>query len=112
MMKEEFTQQEREAVFSVISALVKSDYRTKDTEHQFLVSLREQLSLAPDYTPIPKQQLESRAYDTLKVMSKDKKREFSKLMTETARSDGHFGPSERAFVLEILEMCNIPFVHK
>ena len=29
-----------------------------------------------------------------------------------SRSDNHFGPRERAFVMEILLMCDVPFVHK
>ena len=65
-----------------------------------------------DFQPYPKAELESKAYETLRHMSKEKKRAFSLMMTKTARSDGHFGPRERAFVIEILEMCDIPFVHK
>ena len=34
------------------------------------------------------------------------------MMTQISRSDNHFGPRERKFVKEILEMCEIPFVHK
>ena len=46
------------------------------------------------------------------MMSIEKKRTFSLMMTRLSRSDNHFGPRERKFVKEILEMCEVPFVHK
>lgn len=111
-MENQFTQQEREAIFSVLCALVKADYRTLTDESMQLAGVAKELGIEKDYQPIPKGQLEGLAYDTLKKMSEEKKRVFSRMMTEIARSDGHFGPSERALVVEILEMCNIPFVHR
>ena len=56
--------------------------------------------------------LPNKAYETLRSMSEEKKRAFSLMMTRMSRSDTHFGPRERKFVKEILEMCEIPFVHK
>lgn len=47
-----------------------------------------------------------------KFTQKGKKRSFSRMMTRLSRADGHFGPSEQAFVNEILIMCDVPFVHK
>lgn len=111
-MEEQFTQQESEAMFSVLCALVKADYRTLTDESNQLTDYAKELHIDKDYQPIPKGQLVGSAYETLKNMSLDKKRAFSRMMTEIARSDGHFGPSERALVVEILEMCNIPFVHR
>ena len=46
------------------------------------------------------------------LWTKEKKRIFSRMMTQLSRSDTHFGPRERKFVKEILEMCEVPFVHK
>ena len=65
-----------------------------------------------EFVPIPKNELQKQAYQTLKRMSKEKKRTFSRMMTRLSRSDEHFGYREQAFVIEILDMCEIPFVHR
>ena len=112
-MEDQYTRMEQEAIVSVLCALMQADFRDHDGEHQALQeALREIGFDDADFQPYPKDQLESKAYETLRHMSKEKKRAFSLMMTKTARSDGHFGPRERAFVIEILEMCDIPFVHK
>ena len=111
-MEEKFTRKEQEAIVSVLCLLTKADYRTPDIEHQILKEcLREIEFDDTSFVPFPKGQLEVKAYEPLKRMSKAKKRLFSGMMTKIARSDGHFGPLERAFVLEILETCEIPFIH-
>ena len=112
-MEESYNRQEQEAIVSVLCALSQADFRTHEEEHQSLRESMKEIGFNDDsFQPYPKAQLESKAYETLKMMSKEKKHAFSRMMTKTARSDGHFSPRERAFVLEILEMCNIPFVHK
>ena len=65
-----------------------------------------------EFVPIPRNELQKQAYETLKRMTKEKKRRFSRMMTRLSRSDENFGPRERAFVKEILIMCDVPFVHK
>lgn len=112
IMDQQFTQKEKEAMFSVLCVLVKADYRSRTDELGQLSAYAKELGIDGSYQPIPKAQLEGLAYETLKRMSIEKKRVFSGMMTQIARSDGHFGPSERAFVIEILEMCEIPFVHR
>lgn len=108
-----FSENEKKAMVSVLCALAKADYRTHDTEHQTLRACLDEMGFhEEDYQPIPKAQLEVKAYETLRRMNKEKKRVFSLMMTKIARSDGNFGPLERAFVIEILDMCEIPFVHK
>mgnify|MGYP002626111166 FL=1 len=99
-------------MYSVLCVLVKADYRSRDNELGQLSEFAKELGLDESFHPIPKSQLEGLAYETLKKMPMEKKRVFSRMMTQIARSDGHFGPSERAFVIEILEMCEIPFVHR
>jgi len=112
-MEEKFTRKEQEAIVSVLCALSKADFRTRVEEHRALDECMLELGFNDEsFQPIPMGQLEGKAYETLKRMSKEKKQVFSGMMTKIARSDGHFGPRERAFVIEILEMCEIPFVHK
>ncbi|MBR4147151.1 MAG: TerB family tellurite resistance protein [Bacteroidales bacterium] len=112
-MMEEFTQKEKEAVVSVLCVLTKVDYRVRDKENQVLETCIKELGCDTEsFQPIPRNQLEKQAYETLKSMSKRKKRVLSRMMTKIARSDGHFGPLERAFAIEIMEMCDIPFVHR
>ena len=112
-MEEKFTRKEQESIISVLCALSKADYRTHDKEHLALQECLHELEFNDDsFSPYPKAQLEGAAYETLKRMSDGKKRVFSRMMTKIARSDGHFGPLERAFVIEILEICEIPFVHR
>ncbi|MBR4390641.1 MAG: TerB family tellurite resistance protein [Bacteroidales bacterium] len=112
MMEGLFTIQEKEAIYSVLCVLVKSDYRLREPEDRLLSEIAKELDIPEDFKPIPRGQLKIVVSETLKPMSKEKKREFSRLMTKMARSDGHFGPSERAFVTEILDLCEIPFVHR
>ena len=112
-MEDQYTRKEQEAIVSVLCALMQADFRDHDGEHQALQEALQEIGFDDaDFQPYPKAELESKAYETLRHMSKEKKRAFSLMMTKTARSDGHFGPRERAFVIEILEMCDIPFVHK
>lgn len=112
-MTEEFTQKEKEAIVSVLCVLSKADYRLHDKEHVALEECIAELGFDTDrFQPIPRNQLEKQAYETLKSMSKKKKRVFSRMMTKIARSKGHFGPLERAFAIEIMEMCDISFVHR
>lgn len=112
-MEEKFTRKEQESIISVLCILTKTDYRLHDNEHQALRECVEELEFTDEsFQPYTKAQLGSNAYETLKRMSKSKKRVFSRMMTKIARSDGHFGPLEQAFVLEILETCEIPFIHR
>ena len=112
-MEEKFTQEEKTAVANVLYNLVGADYRTQKGEIECLKACMNELEFeAKDFVPIPKNALQKNAYETLKRMSKDKKRVFSRMMTQLSRADGHFGPSEQAFVKEILVMCEVPFVHR
>ena len=112
-MKEEFSPQEKEAVLSVLFVLVHADYRFQSDEHASLKQCVDSLGVDFEtFIPIPQNQLEVRAYSTLRKLSKEKKREFARMITKIARSDGNFGPLERAYSLEIMEMCEIPFVHR
>ena len=112
-MEEKYTQEEKVAVASVLFNLVGADYRFREGEGDCLKDCMKELELDLDgFSPIPKNALQMKAYETLKRMNKEKKTAFSRLMTRLSRADGHFGPSERAFVREILEMCDVPFVHK
>lgn len=110
-MKENFTPKEKEAIASVLYLLTKADYRTHDNEHQTLGECMSELELdEASFVPLTETQLVPRAYKTMKRMSKAKKRVFAQMITKTARSDGHFGPLEQAFLIELMEMCEIPFV--
>ena len=112
-MEEKFSKEEQKAVVSVLYNLAGADFQTHKGESDCLKSCLKELDFeAKDFVPIPKNALQMRAYDTIKRMTKDKKRDFSRMMTQLSRSDSHFGPSERAFVKEILIMCDVPFVHK
>ncbi len=108
-----FTQEEQIAVASVLYNLAGADYRTREGESEGLKACLDELGLdAYGFVPIHKNMLQMKAYETLKKMPMEKKRTFSRMMTQIARSDGHFGPREQAFVKEVLVMCDIPFVHK
>ena len=108
-----FTDTEKKAVASVLWNLAYADYRRQVKENECFNECLAELGLdAKTFVPIEKNQLHVKAYETLKRMSKEKKREFSRMMTRLSRADGHFGPREQAFVKEILEMCDVPFVHK
>ena len=112
-MKEKFTPNEKTAIANVLYNLAGADFRTHEGESECLKACLAELEFeANDFVPIPKNALQMRAYETLKRMTKEKKRTFSRMMTELSRADGHFGPSEQAFVKEILLMCEVPFVHR
>ena len=112
-MEEKFTSVELRAVASVLYALTEADFRNRKGEDECLKACLAELGFSePDFVPIPRNELQQQAYETLKNMTPAKKRVFSRMMTQVSRSDGHFGPRERAFVKEILIMCDVPFVHK
>ena len=112
-MEEKFTLEEQRAVASVLYALTEADFRNRKGEDDCLKACLTELEFnQPGFVPIPRNELQKQAYETLKNMKKDKKRVFSRMMTQVSRSDGHFGPRERAFVKEILMMCDVPFVHR
>ena len=112
-MVEKFTLVEQKAVASVLYNLADADYQKHDAERECLESCMKELEFdTTGFIPVPKNELPKQAYETLKRMSMEKKRSFSRMMTRLSRSDNHFGPRERAFVMEILLMCDVPFVHK
>ena len=112
-MDEKFTQEEQTAIASVLYNLADADFQTHEVELEGLKVCLDELGLdAQGFVPIHKDMLETKAYETLKKMPMEKKRAFSRMMTQIARSDGHFGPREQAFVKEILDYCDVPFVHK
>ena len=101
------------AVASVLSNLVFADYRQRRGEETCLKDCLDELGVdAEGFVAIPRNELPTKAYATIKQMSEEKKHVFSRMMTQISLSDSHFGPRERAFVREILEMCEVPFVHK
>ena len=112
-MDEKFTQVEQKAIASVLYNLAKADFRTRNAERECIDTCMKELEFdATGFVPIPRNEMQKRAYETLKRMTKGKKRTFSLMMTRLSRSDAHFGPCERAFVKEILVMCDVPFVHR
>lgn len=112
-MEEYFSNEEQTAVASVLYNLVKADFRDSKAEHDSLDECLNELGFdATGFVPTPKNELPKQAYETLKRMSKGKKRVFSRMMTRLSRSDNHFGPLEQTFVKEILDYCEVPFVHK
>ena len=112
-MDEKFAEEEKIAVASVLYNLVDADFRSHKEEKECLDACLKMLELdGSGFTPVPRNELQKQTYETLKLMSKEKKQVFSRMMTRVSRSDGHFGPREQAFVREILEMCEVPFVHK
>ena len=112
-MDEKYTPEEQKAIASVLYNLAKADFRTRDAERECIDACLNELEFYDkDFVPIQRNELSKKAYETLKRMSKEKKHTFSRMMTQLSRSDTHFGPRERKFVKEILEMCEIPFVHK
>ncbi len=93
--------------------LADADYENHESERECLEACMKELEFdATGFVPIPRNEMQKRAYETLKRMTKEKKRTFSLMMTRLSRSDAHFGPSERAFVKEILGMCDVPCVHR
>lgn len=112
-MDEKYTLEEQKAIASVLYNLAKADFRTRDAERECIDACLKELEFdATGFVPIPRKELPQLTYEMLKMMSLEKKRNFSRMMTQLSRSDTHFGPRERKFVKEILEMCEIPFVHK
>ena len=112
-MKEKFTLEEQKAVASVLYNLADADFQSHESEKECLDSCMKELGFETNgFIPIPKNELQKQAYETLKRMSDGKKRTFSSMMTRLSRSDDHFGLRERAFVMEILDLCDVPFVHK
>ena len=112
-MDEKFTPEEQKSVGSVLYNLVYADFRQRHGEVDCLKACFGELGLAFDgFVAIPRNELPTKSYETLKRMTAEKKHIFSRMMTEISRSDSHFGPRERAFVKEILDYCEVPFVHK
>lgn len=112
-MMDKFSKEEQTAIASVLYNLADADFQNHKSEKECLEACMKELEFETvNFVPIPKNELQKRAYDTLKRMSKEKKRSFSRMMTRLSRSDDHFGIRERAFVMEILNMCEVPFVHK
>ena len=112
-MEEKFALEEKRAVASVLYNLAAADFQTHEAESHCLENCMKELDFdTTGFVPVSKNELPKQVYETLKRMSKEKKRTFSRMMTRLSLCDDHFGPSERAFVMEILEMCNVPFVHK
>ena len=112
-MNEIFTVEEQKAVASVLFNLADADFQSHKSEKECLETCLKELEFdAKGFVPIPKNELPKQAYETLKRMTKGKKQTFSRMMTRLSRSDDHFGPRERAFVKEILIMCDVPFVHR
>ena len=112
-MEERFTKIEKTAIANVLYNLVGTDFQTRKGENDCLKSCLKELEFdAKGFVPIEANQLQMKAYETLKQMTMEKKRIFSRMMTQLSRSDGNFGPREQVFVKEILEMCEVPFVHK
>lgn len=113
IMDKKFTPEEQNAVASVLYNLADADYENHESERECLEACMKELEFdATGFVPIPRNEMQKRAYGTLKRMTKEKKHAFSLMMTRLSRSDAHFGLSERAFVKEILVMCDVPFVHK
>ena len=112
-MEESFTEIEKTAIANVLYNLAYADFNNREVEDVCLESCLSELSFnASGFVPIERNMLQMKAYETLKRMSKEKKRIFSRMMTRLSRSDGHFGPREQAFVKEVLVMCDVPFVHR
>lgn len=112
-MDQKFTAEEQTAIASVLYNLAGADFQTHTGETECLMSCLAELGFdVKGFVPIPKNELQMKAYTTLLRMTKEKKRIFSGMMTKISRSDGHFGPREQAFVKEILIMCDVPFVHR
>ena len=112
-MQEKFNLEEQKAIASVLYNLADADFRSHESEKECLENCMKELEFDDtDFVLVPKNELQKQAYETLKRMSKEKKVVFSRMMTRLSRSDSHFGARERAFVMEILNMCDVPFVHK
>lgn len=112
-MEVKFTEEEKKAVASVLYNLAVADFQNHEAERECLEACMKELEFdVTGFIPIARNELPKQAYETLKRMIKEKKYVFSRMMTRLSRSDDHFGPRERNFVMEVLEMCDVPFVHK
>jgi uncharacterized tellurite resistance protein B-like protein len=112
-MEDKFSKEEQIAIASVLYNLADADFQSHKSEKECLDACMKELEFdVKGFVPIPKNELQKRAYETLKRMMKEKKHSFSRMMTQLSRSDDDFGARERAFVMEILNMCEVPFVHK
>ena len=112
-MDEKFTLEEKQAIANVLCNLAVADFHEHKAERECIDECLKELEFdATGFVPSSKNELPHQVYDILKKMPKEKKRIFSRMMTRVSRSDNHFGPSEQAFVKEILIMCDVPFVHK
>ena len=112
-MEEPFTEVEKRAIANVLYNLADADFQSHKEEKECLEGCLKELEFSPiGFSPIQKSELPAQTYETLRRMTLEKKRVFSRMMTRLSRSDNHFGPRERAFVMEILEMCEVPFVHR
>ena len=109
----EYNKIEKEAIASVLHNLAHADFREHELENAVYKDCLKELDLSDgDFVPCPKDELQSRTFEILKRLPKEKKRDVSLMMTKIARSDGEFGILERKFVTEILDMCDIPFVSR
>ena len=109
----EYTRTEQEAIASVLYNLAHIDFREHESENAVYQECLKELDFSDEsFVPYPKDELQSRTFPILRQLSKEKKHDFSLMMTKIARSDGEFGVLERKFVTEILDMCNIPFVSR
>ena len=112
-MVDKFSNEEQTAIASVLYNLADADFQNHEAELECLEACMKELEFdATGFVPVPKNELQKQVYETLKRMSKEKKRSFSLMMTKLSRSDANFGKRERDFVMEILNMCDVPFVHK
>lgn len=112
-MEEHFSETEKTAIANVLFNLAGADFQTRRGEDDCLKACLDELGMnAAGFVPVERNQLPTQAYETLKAMAKEKKLVFSRMMTRLSRSDGHFSPREQAFVKEILDYCEVPFVHK
>lgn len=112
-MVEKFTIEEQKAIASVLYNLADADFQSHDAERKCLEACMKEMEFdSKGFVPVSKNELQKQVYEIIKRMTKEKKRVFSRMMTRLSRSDNHFGPRERALVMEILNMCDVPFVHK
>lgn len=113
VMKVMFTNEEKTAIASVLYNLANADFQNLKEEKECLALCLNELDFkAADFVPVPRNELPKQSYETLKHMTKEKKIAFSRMMTQVSRADADFGPREQKFVKEILEMCDVPFVHR
>ena len=112
-MEDKFSKEEQTAIANVLYNLAYADFNNHEGEDECLKDCLKELDFdVKGFVPIPRNALQMKAYETIRRMTKGKKLNFSRMMTRLSRADGHFGPSEQAFVKEVLIMCDVPFVHK